>query len=83
MDFFERQEKARRNTKALVVYFIAGVAMMILVVYLVVATVFTATGLHRRDRYYQYNDYNTQLEAQYHPLGIQNSFSAWPSARSR
>ena len=64
MDFFERQEKARRNTKALVVYFIAGVAMMILVVYLVVATVFTAAGLHHRSRYYRYYDYSTQLEAQ-------------------
>jgi len=68
MDFFERQEKARRNTKALVVYFIAGVAMMILVIYLVVATAFTAAGLHHRSRYYRYDDSNTQLEAQYHPL---------------
>ena len=68
MDFFEHQEKARRNTKALVVYFIAGVAMMILVIYLVVATAFSAAGLHHRSRYYRYYDSNTQLEAQYHPL---------------
>ena len=68
MDFFERQEKARRNTKALVVYFIAGVAMLILVVYLVIATAFGAAGLHHRSRYYRYYDYNTQLESQYHPL---------------
>jgi Zn-dependent protease with chaperone function len=68
MDFFERQEKARRNTKALVIYFIAGVAMMILVVYLVAALVFTTTGLNHRRHYYRYNDYNTQIEAQSSPL---------------
>ena len=28
MDFFDRQEQARRNTKLLVVYFAAGVAML-------------------------------------------------------
>ena len=33
MDFFERQDQARRNTKLLVVYFICGVAMLILAVY--------------------------------------------------
>ncbi len=68
MDFFERQEKARRNTKVLVVYFIAGVAMLILVVYLVVATAFTAAGLRHRNRSSNYYDYSTQLEAQRNPL---------------
>src|SRR3569833_2160121 len=68
MDFFERQEKARRNTKALVVNFVAGVAMLILVVYLVIATAFGAAGLHHRSHYYRYYDSDTQLEAQYHPL---------------
>src|SRR5439155_1302348 len=29
MDFFERQDQARRNTKLLVVYFVLGVAMLI------------------------------------------------------
>ena len=33
MDFFERQDQARRNTKLLVVYFILGVATLILAVY--------------------------------------------------
>ena len=33
MDFFERQDQARRNTKLLVVYFVIGVAMLILAVY--------------------------------------------------
>lgn len=68
MDFFERQDKARKNTKFLVVYFIAGVAMLTIVIYLVVAMVFTAAGAHRRSNYYRYYDSNTQLEAQYHPL---------------
>ena len=33
MDFFERQDQARRNTKLLVVYFVLGVAMLIVAVY--------------------------------------------------
>jgi Zn-dependent protease with chaperone function/uncharacterized tellurite resistance protein B-like protein len=37
MDFFERQDKARRNTKWLVLYFIVCVALTILCVYLVIA----------------------------------------------
>jgi hypothetical protein len=32
MDFFERQEKAHRNTKLLVVYFVTGVALLIYLV---------------------------------------------------
>ena len=68
MDFFERQEKARKNTKLLVVYFVTGVTLLILVVYLVVATIFTASGLRHRNRHYiNYND-DTQLEAAHHPL---------------
>ena len=74
MDFFERQEKARKNTKLLVVYFLAGVAMLILVIYLVAVTAFTAAGGRRHSRndkdYRNYNAYNydTQLEANSHPL---------------
>ena len=34
MDFFERQDKARRNTKALVVYFTLAVITLVLAVYL-------------------------------------------------
>jgi Zn-dependent protease with chaperone function len=63
MDFFERQEKARRNTKLLVVYFVCGVALLILVVYLVAVTVFTTAGsrYRNRHRYYNFSD-NSQLE---------------------
>src|SRR4051812_8638234 len=44
MDFFERQDKARRNTKMLVFYFVAAVAAIILSVYLVVILAFVAQG---------------------------------------
>jgi Zn-dependent protease with chaperone function len=68
MDFFERQEKARRNTKLLVVYFVTGVALLILVIYLVAATVYATAGARYRSRHrsyiYNYTD-DTQVEA-YH-----------------
>ncbi len=41
MDFFDRQEKAKRNTKLLVFYFAAGVSLLIIAVYLVVLIAFT------------------------------------------
>ena len=46
MDFFERQDQARRNTKLLVVYFILGVAMLIVAVYAAALGIFT--GLSSR-----------------------------------
>ena len=45
MDFFERQDQARRNTKLLVVYFVLGVAMLIVAVYAAVLVVFAGAGL--------------------------------------
>src|SRR6266487_2055802 len=47
MDFFERQDKARHNTKLLVIYFTAGVALMIVTVYLAVLLIFA--GVNSRD----------------------------------
>src|SRR5262245_48418788 len=47
MDFFERQEKAHRNTKLLVVYFIAGVAALTLTIYIAVAAALSAAGANR------------------------------------
>ena len=41
MDFFERQDKARRNTKFLVFYFLAAVVLLIVAVYAAVALIFT------------------------------------------
>lgn len=43
MDFFERQDKARRNTKFLVFYFLAAVVLLIVAVYAAVALIFTFT----------------------------------------
>jgi Zn-dependent protease with chaperone function len=40
MDFFERQDKARRNTKALVVYFALAVMALVAAIYTVIALVF-------------------------------------------
>src|SRR6059036_938142 len=40
MDFFQRQEKARRNTVRLVFYFVIGVGLMLVAVYAVFAGVF-------------------------------------------
>ncbi len=51
MDFFERQEKARRNTKRLVVYFVAGVALLIATIYLAAALIFSGVGSRQRPRY--------------------------------
>jgi len=44
MDFFDRQEKARRNTKLLVVYFVLGVALLIASVYLAALLIFAGVG---------------------------------------
>jgi Zn-dependent protease with chaperone function len=40
VDFFERQDKARRHTTLLVVYFVVAVALLIGAVYLVIALIF-------------------------------------------
>jgi Zn-dependent protease with chaperone function len=48
MDFFDRQEKARRNTKLLVAYFAAGTIMLILAVYLVCMLAFAGAGMNRK-----------------------------------
>jgi Zn-dependent protease with chaperone function len=45
VDFFERQDKARRNTKFLVFYFLLAVAFLILAVYAAVALIFTGVEL--------------------------------------
>ena len=40
MDFFERQDHARRNTRLLIAYFISGVTLLVLSVYLVMLLFF-------------------------------------------
>ena len=47
MDFFERQDRARRNTRLLVVYFVLGVAMLIVAVYAALVGVFTGLASQR------------------------------------
>src|SRR5437870_1001860 len=51
MDFFQRQDQARRNTKLLVVYFVAGVATLIAAVYLVSLLIFTGFSFHHHHYY--------------------------------
>src|SRR3569832_2362156 len=46
MDFFERQDRAHRNTKLLVLYFAAGVALLTVAIYFVVFFLFAATARH-------------------------------------
>ena len=41
MDFFARQDQARRKTKWLVLYFILAVALLTIAVYFVVLVAFT------------------------------------------
>src|SRR6266496_2261925 len=53
MDFFERQDKARHNTKLLVIYFTAGVALLIVTVYLAVLLIFAGVT-SRHSRVYRY-----------------------------
>jgi hypothetical protein len=61
MDFFERQEKARRNTKLLVVYFVMAVVCIIASVYFACLLIFAGVSVnqprHRR----------VQLEAEHRP----------------
>jgi Zn-dependent protease with chaperone function len=51
MDFFERQDRARHNTKVLLVYFVLGVAMLILAVYAAALGVFTGLGARQHRLY--------------------------------
>ncbi|MGN6644372.1 MAG: M48 family metallopeptidase [Verrucomicrobiota bacterium] len=47
MDFFDRQDRAHRNTKRLVIYFMAGVAALIVAIYLAVVLIMGVTGGER------------------------------------
>src|SRR6266567_7810111 len=51
MDFFERQDQARRNTKLLVVYFVVGVALLVAAVYLATLLVFAGVASRRHHFY--------------------------------
>ena len=51
MDFFQQQDRARRKTKWLVLYFAVAVALMILAVYLAVILIFKGVHAHQHHRY--------------------------------
>ena len=51
MDFFERQAHAHRKTKWLVVYFVCGVALLILAMYVAAALLFTGVSASQHRRY--------------------------------
>jgi Zn-dependent protease with chaperone function len=55
MDFFERQDKARKKTKWLVIYFTLAVAAMIAAIYVVSVLVFSGVQAHQ-NRYQNDND---------------------------
>jgi Zn-dependent protease with chaperone function len=48
MDFFEHQDKARKNTKVLVVYFVLAVVCIIASVYFASLLIFNGTGAERQ-----------------------------------
>jgi Zn-dependent protease with chaperone function len=62
MDFFQRQDQARRSTRSLVLYFGAGVTMLILSVYLVVWFIFVGVSSNRR--HHASGDYETPHPSQ-------------------
>jgi len=49
VDFFARQDKARRNTKLLVFYFALAVIFLILAVYAAAALTFTGIGIRNAE----------------------------------
>jgi Zn-dependent protease with chaperone function len=60
MDFFERQESARRHTKLLEVYFVLAVASIVAMVYLA-AVLFMSFHGHRSAWRYSYPEVNSDL----------------------
>jgi Zn-dependent protease with chaperone function len=53
MDFFERQDQARRKTKLLVFYFISAVVAIIVMVYVAAVLLFAGVKAHHHARYYE------------------------------
>jgi Zn-dependent protease with chaperone function/uncharacterized tellurite resistance protein B-like protein len=58
MDFFERQEKARKKTKWLVIYFILAVVAMIIAIYIAALLIFSGVQSQR----HHYNGEQPQFE---------------------
>jgi Zn-dependent protease with chaperone function len=56
MDFFERQDQARRKTKLLVFYFISAVVTIIALVYVAAVLIFAGAKSHHHSHYYESDD---------------------------
>ena len=56
MDFFARQEQARRNTKWLVLYFIVAVVLLIVAIYFISLVIFAGVQAKTHHGNYNYND---------------------------
>ncbi len=56
MDFFQRQESARKHTRLLEVYFALAVIGIIVMVYLIAVLVFNFHGMRMASRYGHYDD---------------------------
>src|SRR5215471_17935890 len=64
MDFFERQDKARHNTRLLVLYFVTGVALLTVCIYFAVLFTFNfASARHHRyvEEPYTFSLWNPQV----------------------
>lgn len=63
MDFFQRQDNARRYTKRLVVYFALAVATMIVTIYLLSLVIFAGVQSSRSHRHFYNDDFSaSQIE---------------------
>src|ERR1700680_1924972 len=60
MDFFAQQEKTRKKTKWLVIYFILAVAAMIVTIYVAALLIFSGVQLHQH-RYQNYDETQPQF----------------------
>jgi Zn-dependent protease with chaperone function len=58
MDFFQRQDQARKKTKWLVIYFILAVAAMIVAIYIASLLIFSGVQLHQ----HRFNDEQPQFD---------------------
>jgi Zn-dependent protease with chaperone function/uncharacterized tellurite resistance protein B-like protein len=54
MDFFQHQDRARKNTKLLLVYFVMAVASMVILIYAAVMVGFQASSAKRHHSYSEY-----------------------------
>src|ERR1700722_1170623 len=64
MDFFERQDKARKKTKWLLIYFILAVTAMIVAIYIAAILIFSGVQAHQHrysDEQPQFDLWNAQL----------------------